>query len=112
MTRDVAVGSKERCRSGFSYGEDPIMVFLSTGAVSEALGVCPKTACNWIDSQKLRGFRVPGSSHRRVTEEEMWRFIAKHDLPTEGLLGVLSRKKRGTRPSPSLSPDWDDDCPR
>ena len=85
------------------------MVFLSTGEVSEALGVCPKTVCNWIDSRKLRGFRVPGSSHRRVTEEEVWRFIAKYDLPSEGFLTVISRKKGDTKPSSLLSPTSDDD---
>jgi excisionase family DNA binding protein len=85
------------------------MVFLTTSEAAKALGVCPRTICNWIDSRELPGFRVPGSLHRRVSEEEMWRFIAKHNIPADGFLAVLSTKTGPKTPPSSLNPVYQDD---
>ncbi|MEY4668256.1 MAG: Polar-differentiation response regulator DivK [Pseudomonadota bacterium] len=75
------------------------MFYLKTSEVAEALGVCPRTICNWIDSGKLPGFRIPGSLHRRVTEEEVWKFIGKHNIPAEGLLLVLNKRISSMTPT-------------
>jgi excisionase family DNA binding protein len=85
------------------------MVFLTTSEAAKALGVCPKTVCNWIDSRELPGFRVPGSLHRRVSEEEVWRFTAKHNIPSDGVLAVLSKKTHPKTPASSLNPVYQDE---
>jgi hypothetical protein len=45
---------------------------LGTTDVSRILKICPKMIATWIDSGQLRGWRVPGSRHRRTN----WRYLA------------------------------------
>lgn len=57
---------------------------LSTGQVASLLGVSPRTVCKWVDSGRLKGYKVPGSGgFRRVTREELKRFTQLHNLPME-----------------------------
>ena len=47
---------------------------LSTSAVAKFTGVAARTVCMWIDSGKLKGFRLPASKHRRVIEADLFAF--------------------------------------
>ena len=60
-------------------------VWLTTGAVAQALGCSVRHACKLIDSGRLIGCRLPGSRHRRVTSESLLSYM--------GHMGV--RKARG-----------------
>ncbi len=43
---------------------------LSPGKIADLLSVARRTVCHWIDSGLLKGFRIPGSRHRRVRKED------------------------------------------
>jgi excisionase family DNA binding protein len=62
---------------------------LTTGIVSKILGVAPRTVSKWIDTGRLKGYRLPGSLDRRVTRESLVQFLADHNMPP--LDGELSR---------------------
>jgi hypothetical protein len=38
-----------------------------------------------MDSGRLRGYRIPGSHHRRTTREHLLRFLKEHKMPMDGL---------------------------
>jgi len=50
-------------------------VWLTTGAVAQALGCSVRHACKLIDSGRLIGCRLPGSRHRRVTSESLLSYM-------------------------------------
>lgn len=50
-------------------------VWLTTGAVAQALGCSARHACKLIDSGRLIGCRLPGSKHRRVSAASLLSFM-------------------------------------
>ncbi len=40
---------------------------LSPGRIAKICNVAPRTVCKWIDRGILKGYRMPGGLHRRVT---------------------------------------------
>lgn len=50
------------------------------GFVARACGVAIRTAAKWIDSGKLKGYRVPGSLDRRVYPEDLIRFLRENKM--------------------------------
>jgi CheY-like chemotaxis protein len=44
-------------------------------------GVSFPTVIKWIDSGLLKGYRIPGSNARRVTQEALEDFAVKHKIP-------------------------------
>lgn len=62
------------------------MEILTTGNIAELCGVAPRTVSKWIDSGKLKGYRIPGTLHRRVLREDLSRFLKANDMlaVTEG----------------------------
>lgn len=54
----------------------------TTGQVAKLAGVSPGTAVKWIDSGRLKGYRIPGSQDRRVTREDLVRFLRDAGMPT------------------------------
>lgn len=53
----------------------------TTGEVAEITGVAPRTACKWIDTGALKGYRIPGSQDRRVPAEELYKFLKHNNMP-------------------------------
>lgn len=49
----------------------------TVGQVATLFAVAHPTVRNWIDTGKLRGFGLPGSSHRRVSHEDLVAFILR-----------------------------------
>jgi hypothetical protein len=49
-----------------------------SGELAKVFGVAPKTICNWIDKGLLKGFRLPGSKDRRLSHEELAKFIGSN----------------------------------
>lgn len=60
-------------------------VVLSTGQVASICKVSSRTVCTWIDSGRLKGFRVPCSKYRRVTAENLEKFLIEYGIPTDEL---------------------------
>lgn len=49
--------------------------FFSTGEIAQLCGVAPRTVCKWIDTGQLKGFRIPGSNDRRVSQASLDSFM-------------------------------------
>jgi excisionase family DNA binding protein len=60
---------------------------LTTGQCARLCKVAARTVSAWIDSGRLRGYRIPGSKARRVPADELVRFCREHGLPTDDILG-------------------------
>jgi excisionase family DNA binding protein len=56
----------------------------TTGEVAQLCQVTKRTVIKWIDDGKLKGYRIPGSSHRRVASEDLRAFLRRHRLPGFG----------------------------
>lgn len=55
--------------------------YLTTGDISRLMDVAPRTVTIWIDSDLLRGFKIPGSNHRRVRPMDLLDFCREQKLP-------------------------------
>ncbi len=53
----------------------------STGDVAQLCHVTKRTVIKWIDSGRLPGYRIPGSTHRRVSAGDLAAFMRKHGMP-------------------------------
>ncbi len=53
---------------------------LRTGDVAKLCRVAARTVTKWIDNGSLKGFRIPGSAHRRVTRDDFIAFAKAHGM--------------------------------
>jgi two-component system response regulator RpaA len=58
----------------------------TTGQVAKILGVAPRTVTKCFDSGKLKGYRIPGSSARRIPHDSLVKFMSENQIPLN-LLG-------------------------
>ncbi len=72
-------------RTGF-HDAVPYRKVFSTGQVARVCRVAPRTVSKWIDSGRLKGYRIPGSNDRRVPRANLIKFLKEHGLPL-GALG-------------------------
>lgn len=82
----AAEGSPDR---PFSRAKRQVPLDLSlrsftTGQVSALCDVSTRMASGWIDSGLLEGYRLPGSTDRRVPREALVAFMRRHNLPIPG----------------------------
>jgi excisionase family DNA binding protein len=54
---------------------------LTTGQVAKICKVASRTVAKWIDSGRLKGYRIPGSQDRRVPVENFLQFLKENGLP-------------------------------
>lgn len=57
----------------------------TTGEVAELCHVTIPTVIKWIDNEELEGFKIPGSKNRRITRENLLKFMKKYKIPTTAL---------------------------
>jgi excisionase family DNA binding protein len=57
------------------------IVLLSPGQIKQICGVSGRTITKWIDQGWLKGFRIPGSRHRRVAKSDLLRFFSENRMP-------------------------------
>lgn len=55
--------------------------YLGTGKIAKMFGVAPRTVAKWIDNEIMKGTRIPGSKHRRVSITEVIRFSTENGMP-------------------------------
>ncbi len=65
---------------------------MGTTAVAAICQVSTRTVSKWIDGGKLKGYRVPGSKHRRTTPESLLEFLSQHDMPEDMRAAVRELK--------------------
>lgn len=68
------MGGIGRARDLFTIGEVAYICEVSRATVSR-----------WFDLSLLRGFRIPGSRHRRVPAQWLREFMIKYGMPLERL---------------------------
>jgi hypothetical protein len=54
--------------------------YYGTDHISRICMVAPRTVAKWVDSGTLAGFRIPGSSHRRITHEALMEFLVESKI--------------------------------
>jgi hypothetical protein len=54
---------------------------LSTTTCGNLTGFSPATIAKAIDRGDLKGFRVPGSKHRRVQAKALIEWLVRHGVP-------------------------------
>ncbi len=59
------------------------MKIYTTGQVSKLCQVATSTVNKWVDSGKLKAFRVPGSRHRRIAQKDLIRFLKANNFPLD-----------------------------
>lgn len=57
------------------------MKVFTTGQVAKICKVVPRTVSKWIESGRLKHYRIPGSQDVRVEYERLKEFMAQHGLP-------------------------------
>lgn len=72
----------------------------TTGQVALICGFSQQSAIRCIDAGLLRGYRVPGTRHRRVAHEDLARFMEANDIPTHRL-----PRDGPPAPAPPTEPD-------
>ena len=58
-------------------------VVLTTGDVSRATGLSIQKIGQLIDAGILKGFKIPGSTHRRICRDEFEKFCKQYNIPVE-----------------------------
>ena len=53
----------------------------TTGEAARICNLSQTTIIRLFDAGTLKGYRVPGSRFRRITHEELQRFLIEHSLP-------------------------------
>lgn len=48
--------------------------------VAKICDVAPRTAANWFDKGRLKGYRIPGSRDRRVPHQYLIEFLQSHGM--------------------------------
>ncbi|HVW66495.1 MAG TPA: helix-turn-helix domain-containing protein [Candidatus Peribacteraceae bacterium] len=56
---------------------------LTSGQAAELCSVAVQSINRWIDSGKLKGYRIPRSKHRRIPRGHLRRFMKDHGYPLE-----------------------------
>lgn len=57
----------------------------TTGEVADLCHVTIPTVIKWIESKELEGFKIPGSKNRRITRDNLIKFMNKHNIPIDEL---------------------------
>ncbi|HEY3227441.1 MAG TPA: response regulator [Planctomycetota bacterium] len=59
----------------------PVRALYTTGEIARLCQVTKRTVITWIDSGRLKGFRLPGGAHRRVAAADLAAFMRRHKIP-------------------------------
>lgn len=54
---------------------------LTSGEIASYCDVNLRTVIRWIESGKLKGFKLPGRGNNRVLIEDFIEFLERHDMP-------------------------------
>ncbi|MEX1997509.1 MAG: helix-turn-helix domain-containing protein [Candidatus Andersenbacteria bacterium] len=62
----------------------------TVGQAAKICGVVPSTMNKWFNSGRIKGYRIPGSQHRRIPREYLISFLKEYGIP----LGDLENEDR------------------
>ena len=55
-------------------------ILFTTGQVSKITGLSRNSIQRCVDDNRIGGFTIPGSEHRRIPKEALIEFMNKHDM--------------------------------
>lgn len=61
---------------------NPAAEVFTTGQVARICKVATKTAAKWFDSGQLKGYRIPGSTDRRIPRASLVKFLKDNGIPS------------------------------
>ena len=64
----------------------------TTSDVAKICRVSTRIVTKWFDSGALNGYRLPGSKHRRFTENQIKAFMTDNEMPLEWLAEAIVAK--------------------
>ncbi|MCE5184913.1 MAG: response regulator [Planctomycetaceae bacterium] len=64
---------------------EKIKNLFTTGEAAEICGISQQTIIRCFDSNKLEGFRIPGSKFRRIPRESLVKFMKENSIPLDNL---------------------------
>ncbi|GLR71218.1 response regulator [Agaribacter marinus] len=53
----------------------------TSGEIAKFCGVTLRTVIRWIDSGKLKGYKLPGRGNNRVLQTDLLQFLNEHNMP-------------------------------
>lgn len=68
----------------------------TTGEVAKICKVSQQTIIRCFDNGSLKGFRVPGSRHRRIPRDRLEKFMRDNHIPLEYLNGGVPFAEEST----------------
>lgn len=78
---------------------------LTTGEIAKICSVASRTVAKWIDSGKLKGYKVPLSNDRRVLRADLEAFLKEHGFPYEAASGAPAEGSGSTSTSAAETTD-------
>ena len=69
---------------------------MKTYRVAQVATICdvaPRTVARWIDLGVLQGYRLPASTHRRVSKESLIAFLKERGMPQTCIEGLEAEKE-------------------
>lgn len=54
---------------------------ITAGKAAKLAGVSNRTLCKWFDTGKIKGYRVPESTHRRIIKSSLLEFLKANGMP-------------------------------
>lgn len=54
---------------------------ITTGVAARMVGLSIQTVIRMVDDGSVRGFRVPGSTHRRILLSSLREYCERHGIP-------------------------------
>jgi hypothetical protein len=55
----------------------------TTGKVAKICKVSPRTVSKWFDTDRLKGYRIPGSLDRRIPRKHLIQFMKENGIPLD-----------------------------
>jgi excisionase family DNA binding protein len=60
----------------------------TTGQIAHITSVATRTVVKWIESGRLKGYKIPGSNHTRVVLNDLIEFMQANGFPTSELAAL------------------------
>lgn len=84
-------------------GASDNLLFKTTEA-ARISGLSLNTIIRSMEKGLLKGFRIPGSRHRRIPEAALREFLVQNRIPTEELEREIARRKASRKPGEKAGP--------
>ena len=69
----------------------------TTSEVANICQVSTRVVTKWFDNGMLKGFRLPGSKHRRFTYEDINTFMSDEEMPVQWLEEAIQLRRDGQK---------------